>query len=94
MIKNLNLTRGLVFSQSILLALVNKGVSREDSYKIVQDCAMVVWNDQNKNLKDELKSSEMIKNYLSHEEIDFIFNNKKMLKNVDFIFERTVEKEG
>lgn len=93
MIKNLNLTRGLVFSQSVLLALVNKGVSREDSYKLVQDCAMAVWNDQTKNLKDELKRSEVIKNYLSHEEIDFIFNNKKMLKNVDFIFARTVEKE-
>lgn len=93
MIKNLNLTRGLVFSQSVLLALVNKGVSREDSYKLVQDCAMAVWNDQTKNLKDELKRSEVIKNYLSHEEIDFIFNNKKMLKNVDSIFERTVEKE-
>lgn len=93
MIKNLNLTRGLVFSQSVLLALVNKGVSREDSYKLVQDCATAVWNDQTKNLKDELKRSEVIKNYLSHEEIDFIFNNKKMLKNVDFIFARTVEKE-
>ena len=46
MLKNLNLTRGLVFSQTVLLALVNKGLSREDSYKLVQDCAMAVWNDQ------------------------------------------------
>ena len=91
MLKNLNLTRGLVFSQTVLLALINKGLSREDSYKFVQDCAMAVWNDQNKNLKDELNSSEVIRKYLSPEEISFIFDSKKMLKNVDFIFNRTVE---
>lgn len=91
MLKNLNLTRGLVFSQTVLLALINKGLSREDSYKFVQDCAMTVWNDQNKNLKDELNSSEVIRKYLSPEEISFIFDSKKMLKNVDFIFNRTVE---
>jgi adenylosuccinate lyase len=93
MLKNLNLTRGLVFSQTVLLALVNKGLSREDSYKKVQDCAMAVWNDQSKNLKDELKNSETIRKYLSQGEIDFIFDSKKMLKNVDFIFKRTVEVE-
>jgi adenylosuccinate lyase len=91
MLKNLNLTRGLVFSQTVLLALVNKGLSREDSYKHVQDCAMAVWNDQSKILKDELINSAVIRKYLSQEEIDFIFDSKKMLKNVDFIFKRTVE---
>lgn len=93
MLKNLNLTRGLLFSQTVLLALVNKGLSREDSYKLVQDCAMAVWNDQNKNLKDELINSEQIRKYLSQEEIAFIFDSKKMLKNVDFIFKRTVEED-
>src|SRR4030065_1089268 len=93
MLKNLNLTRGLVFSQTVLLTLVNKGLSREDSYKPVQDCAMAVWNDQNKNLKDELINSQLIRKYLSQTEIDFIFDSKKMLKNVDFIFKRTVESE-
>ncbi len=93
MLKNLNLTRGLVFSQTVLLALVNKGLSREDSYKLVQDCAMAVWNDQNKNLKDELINSQLIRKYLSQTEIDFIFDSKKMLKNVDFIFKRTVESD-
>jgi adenylosuccinate lyase len=91
MIKNLNLTRGLIFSQTVLLALVNKGLSREESYQLVQDCAMDVWKDQSKNLKDELVNSEKIRKYLSEEEINFIFDNKKMLKNVDFIFKRTVE---
>lgn len=93
MLKNLNLTRGLIFSQTVLLALVNKGASREDSYKLVQDCAMAVWNDRGKNMKDELINSEAIRNYLSLEEINLIFDNKKMLKNVDYIFNRTVETE-
>lgn len=91
MIRNLNLTRGLVFSQSVMLALVNKGLSREESYKIVQDCAMTVWKDETKNLKDELGKSSQIKNYLSADELNNIFDSKKMLKNVDFIFKRTVE---
>lgn len=93
MVKNLNLTRGLVFSQTILLKLVDKGISREDAYKIVQTSAMDVWNDQSKNLKDEiLKSNEAMK-YLTMDEVESIFNNKKMLSNVNFIFSRTVLKD-
>jgi len=53
MLKNLNLTRGLVFSQTILLKITEKGATREEAYKIVQTSAMNVWADQNKNLKDE-----------------------------------------
>src|SRR5574338_74677 len=89
MIKNLNLTRGLVFSQTILLKLVTKGISREDAYRIVQDSAMKVWGDINLNLKDELSKSEELKKYISIEELNEIFENKNMLKNVDFIFNRT-----
>ncbi len=91
MIDNLNLTRGLVFSQTVLLKLVSVGISREDAYKIVQTSAMDVWGDKTKNLKDELIKSEEIKKYLSAEDIKKIFNNKEMLKNVDVIFARTVE---
>ncbi len=94
MLKNLNLTRGLVFSQTVLLKLTSKGVSREDSYRIVQGAAMDVWADKNKNLKDELLKSTEVKKYLSEEEINEIFDNKKMLRNVDYIFSRTVESES
>lgn len=93
MITNLNLTRGLVFSQTLLLRLVNKGISREEAYKIVQTCAMDVWADKNKNLKDELLKSEEVKKYLSKNEINEIFNSNQMLKNVDFIFNRTIFKK-
>lgn len=94
MLKNLNLTRGLIFSQTVLLKLTSKGVTREDSYSIVQNAAMEVWRNENKNLHDELIEKSEILKYLSKEELDEIFDNNKMLKNVDFIFSRTVEKEG
>ena len=91
MINNLNITRGLIFSQTVLLKLVNKGVSREDAYRLVQTATMDVWNDKRKNLKDELLKYHDIKKYLSEEEITEIFDYKKMLKNVDYIFSRSVE---
>ncbi len=93
MIKNLNLTRGLVFSQTILLKLVTKGISREDAYRIVQDSAMRVWSDEKLNLKDELTNSEELRKYISVEELNEIFENQNMLKNVEFIFNRTVLSE-
>jgi len=88
--RNLNLTRGLIFSQTILLKLVTKGISREDAYRIVQDSAMKVWGDEKLNLKDELSKSAELKKYISLEELNGIFGNKNMLKNVEFIFNRTV----
>lgn len=93
MIKNLNITRGLVYSQTVLLKLVTKGISREDAYKLVQDSAMKVWQDQKLNLRDELLKSDDILRLLSESEIDEIFESKNMLKNVDYIFNRTVLKD-
>jgi adenylosuccinate lyase len=91
MLKNLNLTRGLVFSQTVLLKLVNKGVSREDAYKLVQNASMDVWNNKEKNLKEELQKSPEVRNYLTEEEINSIFDSSNTLKNVDYIFSRSVE---
>jgi len=93
MIRNLNLTRGLIFSQTVLLKLVEKGMTREDAYQIVQSAAMNVWQDISKNLKDELLTSDIVKKYLSEKELDEIFNPDLMLKNIDYIFARSVEKE-
>jgi adenylosuccinate lyase len=87
---NLNLTRGLVFSQTVLLKLIDKGLIREDAYKIVQTAAMDVWNDKNKYLKDELLNSKEVTKHLSKSELNEIFDNKKMLKNVEYIFNRSI----
>ncbi len=91
MLQNLELTRGLIFSQSILLKLIEKGTSREAAYKLVQEPAMAVWTDKNKNLKDELLDSEEVMRILTENEIKEIFSYEKMLKNVDYIFSRSVE---
>lgn len=93
MIRNLNLTRGLVYSQTVLLKLVSKGASREDAYRLVQTPAMEVWADHNKNLKDELLKSEEVAKYLTAEEISGIFNSHNTMKNVDYIFARSVEQD-
>jgi len=90
MTKNLNLTRGLVFSQTILLKLVDKGLTREEAYQLVQKSAMEVWADSKKNLKNELLNSEEILKHLSKNEIDGIFNTEKTLKNIDYIFKRSI----
>ena len=89
--KNLEITRGLIMSQSVLLKLVDKGMTREDAYKIVQSNSMNVWENKNKNLKEELINSKEVRKYLSEGEINEIFEKKTMLKNVDFIFLRTIE---
>ena len=93
MLKNMELTRDLVFSQSIMLHLIGKGITREEAYKIVQTHAIDVWSDKKKHFKTELLNSKDVRKYLSEEEINNIFDDKKMLKNVDFIFSRTIEKE-
>jgi adenylosuccinate lyase len=92
--KNLNLTRGLVFSQTILLKLVDKGLSREDAYRIVQSTAMDVWANKDKYLKDELLKSKEVMNYITQKELEEIFNTDKILKNVDYIFKRSIYSEG
>ena len=93
MIKNLNLTRGLVFSQTVLLKLVDKGLSREDAYRIVQTAAMDVWANNDKFLKNELLKSKEIMNIISEKELNDIFDTKKILKNVDYIFQRSIYAE-
>ncbi len=104
MLKNLNLTGGLVFSQRILLELPKAGVSREDAYKIVQRNAMKVWEalQQGKppvNEKGEslflqyLLADEELRSKLSEEQIREAFDYSYYTKNVDRIFERVFGKE-
>ncbi|MDR1008425.1 MAG: adenylosuccinate lyase [Campylobacteraceae bacterium] len=99
MLKNLNLTGGLVFSQRILLELPAKNVSREDAYKIVQKNAMKVWEDlqQGKTAVNEKGESLFLQNLLldddlkaklTEDEIRNCFNYDYYTKNVDRIFNR------
>jgi len=88
--KNLNLTRGLIHSQTIMLRMIDKGLTREEAYALVQKSAMEVWADKDKNLKDELLKSVLVSRYLDREEIEDIFSTSKMLENVDYIFKRSI----
>ncbi len=85
--KNIWLTRGLVFSQKVLIKLVDKGLSREDAYKIVQSNAMKTWKSKN-DFKDLLIKDKKIKDVLTLEEIDECFNVTADLKNLNSIFKR------
>ncbi|HRI47663.1 MAG: adenylosuccinate lyase [Ignavibacteriaceae bacterium] len=93
MLENLNKTRGLVFSQKVLLKLTEVGASREEAYKIVQNSAMVVWRDKSKNLLNELLERGDALNFLSEVELRTIFDDKKVLQNIDYIFNRTIDKD-
>jgi len=85
--RNLNLTNGLIFSQEVLLALTKKGMKREEAYASVQKHAMEVWRTKN-SFKDLLKSDSNIMKYLSNTELDELFDLKKCIRNVDYIFKR------
>lgn len=93
MLTNLERTRGLIFSQKVLLKLTEKGMSRENAYSFVQKAAMNVWSDNHKDLKSELLDSSEIKKYLDELEIEAIFNIENQLSNLDYIFTRSVEKD-
>ena len=90
MLRNLQATRGLVFSGQLLLALTQKGVSRETAYEWVQRSAMKVW-DENQNFQELLQKDTDIKAHLSSEEIDGVFKLDTYLRNVDKIFDRVFE---
>lgn len=93
MLNNLNLTRGLIFSQKVLLKLTEKGMTREDAYAFVQKSAMEVWSNKEKNLKSELLVSKDVMKFLSVEEVESLFDPNKLLVNLDYIFSRSIESE-
>ena len=87
MMRNLEKTEGLIFSQSVLLALVEKGVSREEAYSLVQKNAMQSWT-KGKDFLTLLKKDKKVSLLLTKKEIEKIFNLKAQFKNVDIIFKR------
>jgi adenylosuccinate lyase len=90
--KNLGLTRGLPFSEGILLALTRKGITREEAYKVVQENAMKVWAGE-ENFQELLKQDPRIKKWLTPNELTDLFDLGHTLKNVDLIFRRVFKKE-
>lgn len=87
MLRNLNLTHGIIFSQPLLLQLVEKGLTREKAYRMVQQRAHKAWA-ENKEFKEAVSNDPEIRKYLSGAEIERIFDLKNNLRNVDTIFRR------
>jgi adenylosuccinate lyase len=87
MLKNLNITRGLVFSGQLMLALTQKGISREEAYAWTQRNAMKVWDEGGEYI-ELVKRDADISSHLSTEEIARVFDVKHYLRNVDKVFER------
>lgn len=87
MMENLNKTGGLIFSQRIMLAVVSKGVLREDAYKWVQRNAMARWL-KGEDFRTNVEKDPDITKYLTKEEIDNCFDYQWFLRNVDMIMAR------
>ncbi|MGE5544423.1 MAG: adenylosuccinate lyase [Bacillota bacterium] len=84
---NLEATMGVVFSQRVLLALIDKGFLREDAYRVVQEAAMDSWH-RRISFKAILQENEQIRAVLSEKELESLFDYSYHLKNVDYIFGR------
>ena len=87
--KNLNQLGGLHKSQNILLALTQKGLSRQDAYSIVQSSAMKSWNTKER-FEDILVNNEEIQKYLSKDEIRKILYSEDKVDNIDWIFKNKI----
>ena len=87
MLTNLNMTRGVIFSQMVLLRLVDKGMSRENAYATVQKNAMQSWT-EDKDFKQLLLEDVEVVSYLNAEEINDVFKIENFLMHTDLIFHR------
>lgn len=87
MVKNLELTRGLIFSQKLLLELVHRGLTREEAYRLVQEPAMRVWQ-EGLDFPTLVMEDPRFAPYFKPEELAAIFNYKEYLKHIDYLFQR------
>lgn len=86
--RNMDVFGGVIFSQAVLLKLVDKGMSREEAYRLVQRNAHSAWNTSDGNFKQNLLKDPDVKAKLSDAEINEIFHADTYLRNVDTVFAR------
>ncbi|HNV86181.1 MAG TPA: adenylosuccinate lyase [Candidatus Omnitrophota bacterium] len=87
MLSNLERSKGMVFSQAFLLALIRKGMTREEGYRTMQNCAKKVW-DEGMTFRESVESDVTVKQYLEKREIEEIFDYRYHTKFVNEIFKR------
>ncbi|HOK33478.1 MAG TPA: adenylosuccinate lyase [Fervidobacterium sp.] len=88
--KNIAVTGGLIYSQRVMLALIDKGMSREDAYTLMQKIALKCWEEQS-SFEMAIRENEQVKNMLRTEELDALFVPDYYLRNVDKIYERFID---
>ena len=88
--KNLDLTNGIFFSQRILLELTNVGLTREESYKIVQKNAMASWN-SNSSFYEKVKNDKKITNKIPVNKLKKLFNYSYHTRKINIIFQRSLK---
>ena len=93
MMENINKTHGLIYSQRVLLALIDKGVSRDEAYVMVQRNAMRSW-EEGMDFKNLLENDSDIRRHLTPNELADLFDISYHLKHVDTLFKRVFEREG
>ena len=90
MLKNLNMLGGLHRTHSIMLKLIEKGLKRQQAYKIVQESAMETWNN-NKNFSQVLQKNKELNKKLNSKEIEKIIKDDNDLKKIDWIFKNKIK---
>jgi adenylosuccinate lyase len=87
MLRNLESTHGLVFSGQLLQDLVEKGMPRDDAYKVVQENAMAAWESDG-SFRDRVGQDVRITKYLTAKDLESTFDLNRQLRNVDKLFAR------
>jgi adenylosuccinate lyase len=88
MARNMNCYGGVVFSQRVMLTLVEKGMRREDAYKVVQENAHTAWNKLDGNFHELISQDARVKERLSPEDIEACFNPQHHLQHLDEVYQR------
>lgn len=86
--RNMNVYGGVVFSQRVMLSLVEKGISREEAYAIVQSCAHTAWNTPDGDFHHLISRDDRVRAVLSPAEVEACFDPAHHLKNLDTIYQR------
>ena len=87
MISNIESTKGLVFSQRLMLALVEKGMPRQDAYRLQQSHAHIAW-DEGADFRELIKNDPIVAEHLNHNDLEDIFDYSYYIKHVDALFKR------
>ncbi|MFW5982004.1 MAG: adenylosuccinate lyase [Halanaerobiaceae bacterium] len=85
--ENLEKTHGLIFSQKVMLALVDKGLTRENAYELAQKNALLAW-EKRSSYQELIKEDDEISKLLSEQEIESIFDYKLFLREIDYIYQK------